>query len=62
MVVTIWCAIGTEREGDFAGKTASRNAPDHMVFLANKLFPGGVFTREIRASGLTLSKQANADQ
>jgi hypothetical protein len=29
MVVTIWCAIGTEREGDFAGKTASRNAPDH---------------------------------
>jgi hypothetical protein len=29
MVVTIWCAIGMDREGGFTGKTASRNAPDH---------------------------------
>lgn len=40
MVVTIWCAIGMDREGDFAGKTGSRDAPDHDGFLANKLFPG----------------------
>ena len=29
MAVTIWCAIGMDREGDFAGKTGSRDAPDH---------------------------------
>ncbi len=41
MVVTIWWAIGTEREGDFAGKNGYwAHTLVIMVFPAKKVLPG----------------------
>jgi hypothetical protein len=63
MVVTIWCAIGTERAGVFAGKMAIGAHLGHEgVFRQTRYFRKRSFDREIPASGLTSPKQANADQ
>ena len=40
MVVTIWCAIGTERGAISAGKMAMARTLVIMVFPAKKVFPG----------------------
>jgi hypothetical protein len=57
MAVTIWCAIGMDREGGFAGKTAIGAHLGHEgVFRQTKYFRERSFDREIPASGLTSLK------